>query len=298
MKTEPKSLDAPQKPRLLAHAPEELTAGRLLRLGEGIGKIAYASQHWVVKRKRSPSEIVALILLWKLLRKFTRILPGRLGERLLEKPSKLIRFLRVLMQGVMMVVPRSVWFTTHIAEVWKIYRFRDARGTKLARLHLAGTSLVPELVCFPPVRIYVGGWPGWLTVSEATERVEDTLHQRLGNLAEAEEFEQVECWLGRFLDLRQSGWRRGLFSLDAHLKNFGVIGERIVLLDPGGLTDRWEEVEEHLSDGEVVAEPHVRLGLGPLLSKRPDIAERFNARWKTVVNRNRVREHWPDKQVS
>ena len=54
-------------PRVLLHAPPELTAGRLKRLGEGIGKVVYASEHWVIKRPRTPSEIVALILLWKIL---------------------------------------------------------------------------------------------------------------------------------------------------------------------------------------------------------------------------------------
>ena len=113
------------------------------------------------------------------------------------------------------------------------------------------------------------------------------------------EFAEKEIWLGRLLDLRQSGWRRGLFSLDAHLKNFGVIGERIVLLDPGGLTDRWEDVEEHLSDGGgATAEPHTKLGLGPMLRERPDIADRFNSRWKEVVSLTQVREHWPDSAVS
>lgn len=299
MKPHSKSSDGPQKPRLLAHIPDELTAGRLLRLGEGIGKVVFASRHWVVKRKRSPSQIVALILLWKLLRKFARIFPGHLGERFLQRPSKLTRFLRVVIQTVMLVVPRSVWFTTHIAEVWRIYRFRDLRGTRLAGIHLAGTGLMPERVSFPPARIDVGGWPGWLTVSEATERVDDTLYHLLTQLAGAGEFAEMEIWLGRFLDLRQSGWRRGLFSLDAHLKNFGVIGERIVLLDPGGLTDRWEDVEEHLADsGEAMAEPHTKLGLGPMLSERPDIADRFNSRWKEVVSLTQVREHWPDSPVS
>jgi hypothetical protein len=297
MKAQSKSSDPQTKPRVLAHAPEELTEGRLLRLGEGIGKVVYASQHWVVKRKRKPSEVVALILLWKLLRKLSRVMPGQLGERLLQRPSRLIRFLRVLTQTVMMVVPKSLWFTTHIAEVWKVYHFRDLRGAKLANIHLAGTALVPERVCFPPVRLNVGGWPGWLTVSEATERVEGTLHERLARLARAEEYEELERWLGRFLDLRQSGWRKGLFSLDAHLKNFGVIGERIVLLDPGGLTDRWEDVEERLSGDKVVAEPHMQLGLGLLLSARPDIADRFNARWKSIVSLSQVWKLWPDDRV-
>ncbi len=295
MKPQSDNRDVPQKPHLLAHIPGELTAGRLLRLGEGIGKVVYASPHWVVKRKRSPSEIVALILLWKMLRKFARIFPGHLGERFLQRPSKLIRFLRIVIQTVMLVVPRSAWFTTHIAEVWKIYRFRDLRGTRLAGIHLAGTGLMPERVSFPPARIHVGGWPGWLTVSEATERVDDTLYHRLTQLAGAGEYAELEVWLGRFLDLRQNGWRRGLFSLDAHLKNFGVIGERIVLLDPGGLTDRWEDVEEHLNEsGGASSEPHTQLGLGPMLRERPDIADRLNSRWKEVVSLTQVWEHWPD----
>ena len=35
---------------LLPRAPAELTSGRLRRLGEGVGKVVYCSEHWVVKR--------------------------------------------------------------------------------------------------------------------------------------------------------------------------------------------------------------------------------------------------------
>ena len=49
--------------RMLPHPPEELTHGRLQRLGEGVGKVVYASEHWVVKRERSPGEVVALKIL-------------------------------------------------------------------------------------------------------------------------------------------------------------------------------------------------------------------------------------------
>ena len=66
-----------------AQAPEELTRTKLRRLGEGIGKIVYASEHWVVKRQRTPWEMVALIVLWRTVRKCERYLPGGLGERLL-----------------------------------------------------------------------------------------------------------------------------------------------------------------------------------------------------------------------
>ncbi len=278
--------------RLLPHAPAELTQGRLLRLGEGIGKVVYASPHWVVKRERSPFEVVALIALWRVLRKAERILPRRLGRRLLEQPSRQIRLLRVLAQAAMAVLPRAVWFTGNIRQIWKQYYFHSARGERLAREHLRGTSLVPEQVTFPPVRVRVGGWPGSLTVSTATERVEFTLYQKLADLARAGRFEEMEGWLERFVDARQSGWRLGLFSLDAHLKNYGIVEDRVVLLDPGGLTNQWTEVEKRLDFEEKAAQPHLHLGLGALLAARPDIADRFNARWKATVNRALVRELW------
>ncbi len=279
------------QPRVLPDAPPELTQGRLRRLGEGIGSVVYASEHWVVRRERSVNEVLALIILWKVLRGIARFLPA--GERLLKRPSKRIRLLRVLTQALLLVVPRSLWFMSHIGEMWKMYRRRDVRGESLARRYLTGTSLVPERVTFPPARVKVGGWPGWLTVSEATERVEATLHHRLDELAHAGRFEQVEEWLDRFLELRQAGWQRGLYSMDAHLKNFGVSGDRVVLIDTGGLTDRWEEIESHLCFEEVVAQPHIQLGLGAVLAQRPDLAERFNIRWKAIVNRDAVRRHWP-----
>lgn len=269
-------------PRVLLHAPVELTAGRLRRLGEGIGKVVYASERWVVKRPRSPSEVVALILLWKML-----------PRAILQHPTRPLRLLRVCVQGVMSVLPKSIWLSSHVKDVWKIYRTRDRRGERLAQAHLAGTPLVPEVITFPPVRVNIGGWPGWLTVSEATARVEATLHEHLARLAQNRDTREVQLWLTRFLDLRQSGWRRGLFSLDAHLKNFGVAGDRIVLLDSGGLTDRWHEVHERLIFEEVVTQPHVQLGLGSILAPFPELAETFDIRWKEIVNLESVRGHWP-----
>jgi hypothetical protein len=280
-------------PRILPNPPDELTNGKLRRIGEGIGKIVYASEHWVVKRERKPPEIVALIVLWRLLRKAEKILPWNIGERMLSKPSRQIRVLRLMIQAAMAVVPQAIWFPAHIKGIWKQYHFRSVRGERLARTHLSGTEYVPESVQFPSTRVRVKGWPGWLVVSEATQRVEATLYQRLVELSKAERFEELEQWLERFLDLRLSAWRLGVFSVDAHLKNFGVAGDRIVLLDTGGLTDRWHDIENRLAFEEVVTQPHIQLGLGPVLGSRPDIAERFDERWKAIVNRDVIKQLWP-----
>jgi hypothetical protein len=275
------------------HPPEELFCGPLRRLGEGVGKVVYASPHWVVKRDRSPSEVVAIIVLWSFFRKLKRILPRGWVDALLRGPSKQIRLLRILVQGAMIVVPKSVWFTGRIRKAWTVYISRDRRGRRLAEQHLKGTSLIPETVTFPPSSVRISGWPGRLTITEATERVECTLNNRLDALAAAGKFEELEEWLVRFLELRQSGWSHGLFSMDAHLKNFGVCGDRVVLLDTGGLTNRWTEIMDTLAYEEGVPEPHVRLGLGDLLKDRPDIAGRFNDRWKSTVNSAAVRDLWP-----
>jgi hypothetical protein len=198
----------------------------------------------------------------------------------------------------MLVIPKSLWFTTHIRKAWRLYVSRDVRGQRLAETHLQGTGILPQTVQFPPSPVRVAGWPGKLTVTEATERVEDTLYGRLQHLASAGRFEQIEVWLNRFLELRQSGWNRGLFSVDAHLKNYGVCGKRVVLLDTGGLTDRWTHILDHLANEQEVPEPHLRLGLGEVLKPRPDIARRFNHRWKSIVNPEGVRERWPSDAVS
>ena len=158
---------------------------------------------------------------------------------------------------------------------------------------LTGTDLLPQRVSFPPATVLVSGWPGWLVVTEAAERVEATLDKWIERLAREGRFDDVETWLNRFIDTRQAGWRAGLFSTDAHLKNFGVAGDRVVLLDTGGLTDRWSDMSARLEKDERIAEPHVKLGLGAVLAARPDIAARFNSRWKTTVNRDSVREHLP-----
>ncbi|MBL0160289.1 MAG: hypothetical protein IPP47_24865 [Bryobacterales bacterium] len=275
------------------HAPAELTTCRLHRLGEGIGKVVYASEHWVVKRARQPSEILALIVIWKMLRRLERLLPGHRVSR----PAHQFHFLRVLVQALVRVVPRGLWMMTHAGEVWRTYRARDQHGETLTREHLAGTPVVPRTIRFPPTRVEVDGWPGYLTVTEATERMEATLHQRLHDLAAAGRLEEVEVWLNRWLALRQAGWQRGVFSLDTHLKNFGVTGDRVVLLDPGGLTQDWSAIEKRLTYEGSVASPHRQLGLGTLLRGHPEIARRFDAHWRATVNPATVQHHWPTPAV-
>lgn len=134
---------------ILPQAPDELTGQRLHRLGEGIGKVVYASDHWVVRRQRSASEILALIVIWKMLRRMEHLLPGRLGQRLLEKPSHQIRLLRVVIQPFVLAVPRSLWYMTHAGEMWKLYRSRDRRGERLARQRLAVPGSCRNASSFP-----------------------------------------------------------------------------------------------------------------------------------------------------
>lgn len=279
--------------QVLVRAPEELTAGKLQYLGEGVGKVVYASANWVVKRERRPREILALIAIWRAVRKLETFLPGQWGKYLLERPARQIRLLRVLAEAVVVLIPKSVWLASHIGATRRVYKRRDRFGELLAESRLAGTGLIAETVTFPPVRVRVKGWPGWLVVDEATERVEQTLDERINELARARRFDEIEIWLNRFLELRQAGWRRGVFSLDAHLKNFGVTGDRIVLIDPGGLTNRWEEIADRLGFEDEVQRPHAQLGLENTLRDRPDIAARFDARWKSTVNAEAVRGHWP-----
>src|SRR5512146_1119215 len=108
MPAHPESLEAGGDLQVLPHAPEDLTRGRLRRLGEGINKVVYASDHWVVKRQRRPSEIIALIIVWKFLKKVDHLLPGGIAARLLQRPSKPLRFLQVLFQVVVLPIPKAL----------------------------------------------------------------------------------------------------------------------------------------------------------------------------------------------
>jgi hypothetical protein len=284
--------ECPVKPRVLARAPEDLTRGRLLRLGEGINKVVFASDHWVVKRERRPSEIIALICVWKFLRRLDRILPGRLAGRLMEKPGRRVRFLRIMFQAIVVPIPRCAWLATQVGSLWKWHSSRETSGQILADAYLAGTDLVPGRVTFPPTRVKVGAWPGWLLVSEATERVEATLQDRINALARAQHFDDIEVWLERFLKLRRAGWQRGVLSLDAHLKNYGVIEDRVVLLDAGGLTNDWADIEKRLGAQDELVSPHARLGLEMTLRDRPDISERFDAHWKAAMKPEAILNYW------
>jgi hypothetical protein len=75
------------------------------------------------------------------------------------------------------------------------------------------------------------------------------------------------------------------------LKNYGVIADRVVLLDAGGLTNNWGEIEGRLSSEDEHESPHVRLGLEMTLRDRPDMARRFDERWRAAVSVENVRDH-------
>lgn len=281
--------------KALESAPEELTRGRLMRIGEGVGKVVYASERWVVKRERGASEIIALILIWRLMKRLEHRLPGRLASKWFTHPSTPLRALRMALQTVVAVVPRAVWFSTYWGRVWRKFVHRDVRGELLAVKHLSGTSLVPETVTFPPTLVKVAGWPGWLVVTEATERVEETLYDRLKKLAAQGRWAEVERWLERMLELRSAGWRRGVFSVDAHLKNFGVIQSRVVLIDSGGLTDCWEDVERHLASMAKNGPVARQFGLEEILAGAPELAHRFEARWRELTAPQSLRDLWPTR---
>ena len=225
---------------ILPEAPPEMTTRPLRRIGEGIGRVVYASANWVVKRERSPREVIALIVLWRMLRAIERAFPLGIAKRLMQGPSRQLRLLRMMIEAVVVIIPRTIWFSTHIFPVWRAYHKQSVKGTRLAESRLAGSSLIPCTIEFPPTRVRITGWPGWLVVCKAEERAEGTLLDHLCELAQAGFFNELEEWLDQFLEVRKNGWQHGLFSTDAHLKNFGIIGDRIVLLDSGGLTElRW-----------------------------------------------------------
>jgi hypothetical protein len=72
-----------------------------------------------------------------------------------------------------------------------------------------------------------------------------------------------------------------------------VIGDRVVIIDAGGLTDCFDQIDQRLRFEERVSEPHAELGLGRVLATRPDMAARFDTLWKAVVNREYVKSRWP-----
>jgi hypothetical protein len=278
--------------RALAQPPAEITARPLHRLGEGIGKVVYASDHWVIKRERSPLAMVSLIVLWRWLRRIEPWVPRSWWERMTARPSRRVRLLRLVTQAALAIIPQNLWYKAPVRQLWRTWVTRDRRGESLARRELDGTGLVPERIFFPPTRVRLRGWPRSLVVEEAAERVDCTLYDRLAQAAGCGDTAAIEHWLERFLDFRQRGWSLGLFSVDPHTKNFGIIDDRIVLLDPGGLTDRWEDVEQRLDLEDVVAQPHIQLGLGAVLGRCPGVAAWFDARWREVVTRDAVRSRW------
>ena len=70
--------------------------------------------------------------------------------------------------------------------------------------------------------------------------------------------------------------------------------QRVVLLDTGGLTNRWSDIEERLGLEDEFLSPHAGLGLEMTLRDRPDIAECVSTRaGGRLVNPAAVRRIWP-----
>jgi hypothetical protein len=131
-----------------------------------------------------------------------------------------------------------------------------------------------------------------MMAASAEERAECSLIQKLETLATLGQFDEIEIWLNRFIEFRRRAWSEGVFSADPHLKNYGVIGKRIVLLDFGGLTMDLKVVEDHLQETNGHRRPDQRLRLEKILEKRPDIAGRFNANWDNLMQLSVVRDAW------
>jgi hypothetical protein len=59
------------------------------------------------------------------------------------------------------------------------------------------------------------------------------------------------------------------------------------------LTNNWSDIQKRLGPTDEFDSPHVKLGLEMTLRDRPDIAERFDARWRATVSAEAVRNSWP-----
>ena len=177
--------------RVLHAPPEELIATPLRRLGEGVGKVVYASPHWVVKRERSPSEVVAIVVLWNILRKVKRLFPKHIADKMFTGPSKQIRFFRVLVQAGMLVIPKSIWFTRRIEHAWKLYHKRNVRGERLAEEHLTGTVVRTRAGGFDSPRIRC--ICGTRSSRPCLATVRGSAHRRMRVLREASGTDHESC---------------------------------------------------------------------------------------------------------
>ena len=279
---------------VVSHIPEELTLGTLRRLGEGIGKVVYASEHWVVSRERTPLEMVALIVLWKALRKLERLLPGAWGKTLRDRPSRQIRFLRVLVQGAIVVVPRALWFSSHIRDVLRLYHRRSVRGRETGANSFGRIRTDSGAHRVPP-----GARSHWRLA-----RMADGLRgQRTGGF-DAPSEDDAAGGGGSFRgagSVARTPARDAPGGMAAGTVFAGRTSEK--------LRHHWRahcpfghgRADEPLGgSGKAVGggrvqptEPHVRLGLGELLEEHAEIARRFDQRWKDTINTEVVRECWP-----
>jgi len=71
-------------------------------------------------------------VLWKALRRLNGCCPER-GEKAARPPLPPIRFLRVLVQGAILVFPRALWFSSHIRDVLRLYHRRSVRARNSRR---------------------------------------------------------------------------------------------------------------------------------------------------------------------
>jgi len=89
------------------------------------------------------------------------------GRRLRERPSAKSVSWGARARGHLIFPELSV--PAHVRDILRLYHRRSVRGERTGAGRLTGSRFIPERIEFPPHGSAIGGWPGWLQVSDAAE---------------------------------------------------------------------------------------------------------------------------------
>ena len=289
-----------------ANVRAEFTGAPLERVGSGFESIVYGSTCWVVKVPRDErglaASLLATVVVGRALRPL-RTCGGAPGNREpagaamafcrdRRGPTPVARGARGL-PAILIMVPERSWRGSGIERRARWLRARAEECQRLAMRCLDGTPLVPRRVELPPTRIRTARWGRRRTVTTAYQRVDRTLWDealRCGRLGRVDELDR---WLDRFLSFQIMLWRRGvLFAASNPYENHGVLGDRLVLLDHGGLIEDPRTIRLSL---DTVRTRWLEQTRDLYTTARSTAScEPFGQRLSDLLQPSAVRMHWPN----
>ncbi|MBZ0165314.1 MAG: rhomboid family intramembrane serine protease, partial [Candidatus Omnitrophica bacterium] len=288
----------------------EITAQPLVRIGQGWQKVVYASDNWVVQQEWSIAAAATIVKRSRLLNKYIRRFVPNTTLASLRNPNtftvkqfavkiaKIIVFRAMFftLWSLFKMMPRFVLQRTHSGRAILAHR-DEARQAEdiLKNSALANSDYIPRRYSIKPTKVRLAGHLFSVTTTQVVERADNTLHDHLAMLVAEGRVEEAKEWLDRFLRMQVMLWEMGLFEYTFQPGNYGVIGQRLVLLDHGEMTNRHDEINVKLArwhdEAYVWTVSSFERAFGP---EHQDIVQEYFERMTRLINKEAIEQHWPE----